>query len=246
MLTAPLLAAIPTYGQVFGQFATQEEVFDDVVRPIVDEVLEGFNCTVFAYGQTGTGKTHTMTGSLEDMEGMGIIPRAVHSIFQYLESRRAEFSVKVSYLEIYNEVRCRACVAGRWVGEHWVGGCWVAGSRDVRAARAAFAAHTSSVPLSCRSAAQMLQDLLVPADDKKILRVVEDVKRGVSCQNLEEVLVHTPAEVFQLLRLANERRATAETLCNKNSRHAQPLLRALAWVAGLMRAPAAQPLAFCV
>ena len=44
------------FDRVFGMYSTQEEVFDQVVRPIVDETLAGFNCTIFAYGQTGTGK----------------------------------------------------------------------------------------------------------------------------------------------------------------------------------------------
>lgn len=45
-----------TFDRVFGMYSTQEEVFTSVVRPIVDEALAGFNCTIFAYGQTGTGK----------------------------------------------------------------------------------------------------------------------------------------------------------------------------------------------
>ncbi len=44
-----------TFDKVFGMYSRQEEVFDQVVRPIVDETLAGFNCTIFAYGQTGTG-----------------------------------------------------------------------------------------------------------------------------------------------------------------------------------------------
>jgi hypothetical protein len=50
-----------TYDKVYGQFATQEEVYDGAVAGIVDEVLAGFNCTVFAYGQTGTGKSTFFT-----------------------------------------------------------------------------------------------------------------------------------------------------------------------------------------
>ena len=46
-----------TFDKVFGMYSRQQEVFDSMVRPIVDEVLDGFNCTIFAYGQTGTGKS---------------------------------------------------------------------------------------------------------------------------------------------------------------------------------------------
>lgn len=112
----PLTEAVPTCGvtnmwchQAFGQYATQKEVFTTVVSPIIDEVLEGFNCTVFAYGQTGTGKTHTMEGNMDDPENAGIIPRAVQAVFQHLEAAGAEYSVRLSFLELYNEVRLRVC-----------------------------------------------------------------------------------------------------------------------------------------
>ena len=60
------------FDKVFGPYSTQEDVYDDAVRPVVDEVLDGYNCTIFAYGQTGTGKTHTMEG---DHQGCADSPR---------------------------------------------------------------------------------------------------------------------------------------------------------------------------
>ena len=51
-----------TFDKVFDSDADQARVFDHAVAPVIDEVLEGFSCTVFAYGQTGTGKTYTMEG----------------------------------------------------------------------------------------------------------------------------------------------------------------------------------------
>lgn len=102
-----------TYDHVFGPDSSQDDVYKGVVKPIVDEVLEGYNCTVFAYGQTGTGKTHTMEGQRDDgtvdmadkrlPENAGMIPRAVKQIFDYLRSLTDEHSVKVSHLELYNE-----------------------------------------------------------------------------------------------------------------------------------------------
>ena len=59
---------------------------------------------VFAYGMTGTGKTHTMTGELDNPTNQGIVPRAVYQVFKYLESISAEYSVRISVLELYNEV----------------------------------------------------------------------------------------------------------------------------------------------
>jgi len=71
-------------------------------------MLAGFNCTIFAYGQTGTGKTYTMSGDMNDHLGMlsdaaGIIPRALNSLFAKLESAEMECSVKCSFIELYNE-----------------------------------------------------------------------------------------------------------------------------------------------
>ncbi|KAJ8362526.1 hypothetical protein AAFF_G00369840 [Aldrovandia affinis] len=100
-----------TYDMVFGPSAKQIEVYRSVVYPILDEVILGYNCTVFAYGQTGTGKTFTMEGERSPNEEFtweedplaGIIPRTLHQIFEKLSTNGTEFSVKVSLLEIYNE-----------------------------------------------------------------------------------------------------------------------------------------------
>ena len=84
-------------------------MYDQAARPIIDSVLDGFNGTIFAYGQTASGKTHTMQGpdvqAIEDVENQGIIPRMVRTVFNRIEtaSENVEFSVKVSMCEIYNE-----------------------------------------------------------------------------------------------------------------------------------------------
>ncbi|KAL6781883.1 hypothetical protein ACKKBF_B09830 [Auxenochlorella protothecoides x Auxenochlorella symbiontica] len=98
------------FDRVFPGDTSQERLYDSTVAPLVEEMLEGFNCTIFAYGQTGTGKTYTMTGgdlaqgSAEMTDSAGVIPRAIHQVFSYLESLGAqEFTVKASYLELYNE-----------------------------------------------------------------------------------------------------------------------------------------------
>lgn len=101
-----------TFDKVFGPSAQQKDLYDQAVVPIVNEVLEGFNCTIFAYGQTGTGKTYTMEGECKRSKSgpngelppeAGVIPRAVKQIFDTLESQNAEYSVKVTFLELYNE-----------------------------------------------------------------------------------------------------------------------------------------------
>ncbi|GAA6088369.1 kinesin-like protein KIF11 [Tachysurus ichikawai] len=100
-----------TFDMVFGPSAKQIDVYKSVVCPILDEVIMGYNCTIFAYGQTGTGKTFTMEGERSPNEEFtweedplaGIIPRTLHQIFEKLTTNGTEFSVKVSLLEIYNE-----------------------------------------------------------------------------------------------------------------------------------------------
>ncbi|VDK65374.1 unnamed protein product, partial [Cylicostephanus goldi] len=80
-------------------------VYNVAARPIVENVLKGYNGTIFAYGQTGTGKTFTMTGDLERAELQGIIPNSFAHIFDHIAKCQQDktFLVRVSYLEIYNE-----------------------------------------------------------------------------------------------------------------------------------------------
>eukprot|EP00118_Oscarella_pearsei_P000713 m.5620 g.5620 ORF g.5620 m.5620 type:complete len:1042 (+) comp13653_c0_seq1:66-3191(+) len=99
-----------TFDRVFGPQSEQIDVYKSVMSPILDEVLQGYNCTVFAYGQTGTGKTFTMEGertegcvSWEEDPLAGIIPRSLSNLFERLQKQDIEFSVRVSFLELYNE-----------------------------------------------------------------------------------------------------------------------------------------------
>ncbi|KAM0792007.1 hypothetical protein ACM66B_007118 [Microbotryomycetes sp. NB124-2] len=82
--------------------AQTESLYDNKIRPIVRATMNGFNGTVFAYGQTASGKTHTMMGSETEP---GIIPLAIDELFNYIHEQHThrEFSLRVSFLEIYNE-----------------------------------------------------------------------------------------------------------------------------------------------
>lgn len=96
------------FDNVFGPEADQGMVYQTVVTPALSEVLAGYNCTVFAYGQTGTGKTHTMEGDLNSQLGTysaeaGIIPRTLYRLFHQLELSEKEYSVHASFVELYNE-----------------------------------------------------------------------------------------------------------------------------------------------
>ncbi|KAJ3032119.1 UNVERIFIED_CONTAM: Kinesin-like protein kif9 [Siphonaria sp. JEL0065] len=84
--------------------ASQEKVYDDCGLPIIKSVMEGYHGTIMAYGQTGAGKTFTMTGATENYKHRGLIPRAISHIFREVAERpQMACTIRVSYLEIYNE-----------------------------------------------------------------------------------------------------------------------------------------------
>ncbi|KAD4386139.1 hypothetical protein E3N88_26308 [Mikania micrantha] len=90
-----------TFDHVFDQDCSNSSVYDLLTKDIIHAVVEGFNGTAFAYGQTSSGKTFTMNGSENDP---GIIHRAVKDIFAKTNaSTNREFLIRVSYMEIYNE-----------------------------------------------------------------------------------------------------------------------------------------------
>lgn len=95
-----------TFDRVFNMQCKQSDIFDYSIRPTVDDLLNGYNGTVFAYGQTGAGKSYTMMGSsIDDEVGRGVIPRIVEQIFASIMSSPStiEYTVRVSYMEIYME-----------------------------------------------------------------------------------------------------------------------------------------------
>ncbi|MGH0135119.1 UNVERIFIED_CONTAM: hypothetical protein FKN15_057085 [Acipenser sinensis] len=97
-----------TYDFVYDPNTEQEEVFTTAVAPLLTGLFEGYNATVLAYGQTGSGKTFSMGGayssSQENELAVGVIPRVIKRLFQEKEDRdEFQFTLSVSYLEIYNE-----------------------------------------------------------------------------------------------------------------------------------------------
>ncbi|CAH1183051.1 unnamed protein product [Ceutorhynchus assimilis] len=101
------------FDRVFQPDCNQLDIYSYIVEPMINDVFAGYNCTVFAYGPTGTGKTHTMIGgdpsSLSSLdwrrnEKAGCIPRVATNIFDEIASRKVnDYNVRVSFLELYNE-----------------------------------------------------------------------------------------------------------------------------------------------
>ncbi|XP_043713441.1 kinesin-like protein KIN-5B [Telopea speciosissima] len=169
-----------TFDKVFGPKAQQRSIYDHAISPIVNEVLEGFNCTVFAYGQTGTGKTYTMEGGMKTKGGgelsadAGVIPRAVRQIFDTLEAQKADYSMKVTFLELYNEE-----------------------ITDL---------------LALEDNTRFVED-----KQKKPISLMEDGKGVVFVRGLEEEVVYSANEIYNLLERGSAKRRTADTLLNKHS-----------------------------
>ncbi|XP_067685395.1 chromosome-associated kinesin KIF4-like [Haliotis asinina] len=93
-----------TFDRAYSGHTTTEHIYCDIVCPIVKSVTEGYNGTIFAYGQTASGKTFTMQGVSEPTTQLGIIPRAVKDIFKYVSINKSQqWVVHCSCFEIYNE-----------------------------------------------------------------------------------------------------------------------------------------------
>lgn len=90
------------FDHVFKETSTQEEVFNTAALPVIEDMLRGYNCTIFVYGQTSSGKTYTVSGSPMNK---GLAPRLVEKIFDHIydSDEGVEFTVCVSYVEIYLE-----------------------------------------------------------------------------------------------------------------------------------------------
>ncbi|RXM91758.1 Centromere-associated protein E [Acipenser ruthenus] len=87
--------------RVFNTDETTDKLYQDVAQPLVVSAVNGYNGTIFAYGQTSSGKTFTMMGN---QKSLGVIPLAIQDIFKIIDdSPNREFLLRVSYMEIYNE-----------------------------------------------------------------------------------------------------------------------------------------------
>ena len=189
---------------VFDPSCRTKDVYERTTRGIIESVLGGINGTCFAYGQTSSGKTHTMQGSADEP---GIIPLAVHDVFDSIaRSEGREFLVRVSYLEIYNEQML-----------------------DLFAAESAAA---QPKPQMGSSGSRDLFGSTVGGGsfdrpDRRVsrLQIKEDSERGVYVSGLMEKIVTNPTEVLELLRTGVARRHVGETNMNAESSRSHTIFR---------------------
>ncbi|KAG8239042.1 hypothetical protein J437_LFUL018877, partial [Ladona fulva] len=89
---------------VYGPERTQEDVYIGCCKAVTDSILDGFNGSIIAYGQTGTGKTYTMEGDLRNTEQQGMMCRVVQHIFSRINMDTSRsYQVNLSYIEIYQD-----------------------------------------------------------------------------------------------------------------------------------------------
>ncbi|KAG2020259.1 kinesin [Coprinopsis cinerea AmutBmut pab1-1] len=190
VVTMPPTRTYP-FDLVFGPEADQAMVYHEVVSPMLEQVLQGYNCTLFAYGQTGTGKTYTMQGDLartpmgNPSAHAGMIPRVLFRLFHQLETSSADYSVKISFVELYNEEL-----------------------RDLLASELS-APSGSTQPMGMASKDKQGEGGLKIFDDSG--------KKGVFIQGLEEIAVKDSRDALALLVKGSERRQSAATNFNEHS-----------------------------
>lgn len=102
-----------TYDYVFGPTSQQEELYNDVVEPLLERFFNGYNATVLAYGQTGSGKTYSMgtcaainaTDVSDEMDN-GVIPKIIQKLFTRVDNTKEkyDFLIRVSFLEVLKHV----------------------------------------------------------------------------------------------------------------------------------------------
>lgn len=213
---------IYTFDGVFGPNTTQEDLYSRAIVPIVEEVLQGYNCTIFAYGQTSTGKTYTMEGagfddaytqpsqldnSQSSDNGSGKMDED-QAATEEAESRILRNTTTFSAVSVYASgvLSSSAGVIPRAI--HQIFSTLEGNTLDY------------TIKVSCLELYnEELTDLLAPPKSTKQLRIFDDNagKRGTVVQNLEEVPVKTSGDILTILDEASKRRRNAETQMNKNS-----------------------------
>lgn len=92
------------FDNLFDINSTQKEIFDKTSKHVIDGVLSGYNGTIFSFGQSGTGKTYTMMGQLENKLDMGIAPRSFEYLFENIKvDDDSKYNVYIAYIQIYME-----------------------------------------------------------------------------------------------------------------------------------------------
>ncbi|GBG23827.1 Kinesin-like protein KIN-UA [Hondaea fermentalgiana] len=177
------------FDSFLGAQTSQETVYERVAAPIVSSVLQGYNGTVFAYGQTGSGKTFSMFGGKSSKEA-GIVPRALVHIFKEINEDEAfEYSVTLSYVQLYCELLTDLLSPNGPED----------GSSD------GVGASVGGAPTSTG-----------PGGHKSLL-IREDTKRGIFIEGVKCAAVESAEEAMAMIQEGDEHRVRAATNMNAAS-----------------------------
>eukprot|EP00792_Barthelona_sp_PAP020_P007773 TRINITY_DN3162_c3_g1_i2.p1 TRINITY_DN3162_c3_g1~~TRINITY_DN3162_c3_g1_i2.p1 ORF type:complete len:826 (+),score=202.39 TRINITY_DN3162_c3_g1_i2:59-2536(+) len=95
------------FDRIFDENTKQDEVFERIGRPYLNKFIQGYNCTVFAYGQSGSGKTHSISypPDAESQDDVGLVPRCIEALFEHINQSEVynEYEVKCSYIQLYRD-----------------------------------------------------------------------------------------------------------------------------------------------
>jgi centromeric protein E len=188
-----------TFDNSFGPENSTSDIYHSTVKDSVHSTMDGYHASVFAYGQTATGKTYTMTGSAgmsnmnpDDDSTKGIIQFAIQDCFNYIYNQKTEtreYLLRVSFMEIYNEV-----------------------INDL------LAVPTKTAPF-------MGTSMQAPPPAPSSIRIFESKNEGVIIRGLKEEIVTCPEQVFSLLAAGEKRRQTGATNLNKQSSRSHSIFR---------------------
>lgn len=216
-----------TFDYVLSSKTTQEEVYKSCVESLVRSIFEGYNATVFAYGQTGSGKTYTVGGGNMNSiteEEYGVIPRALKDMFDYMQANKEmEYSVKVSYIEIYKEelqdlLDIETPANNLHVREDDKGNTVIIGAREVECETlddvmsllesGSSVRHTGSTQMneqSSRSHSVFTVNIGQKWSENDVM--AEKRKQSESTESLDEDITHTMFGKFHFVDLAGSERA---------------------------------------
>ena len=200
-----------SFDKVFRDTTTQEDVYQSV-SSLVKATVRGYNTTIFAYGSTGSGKSHTMTGS---SSAPGIIPRAISEIFSIIESTAAQesdvyFYVRLSYVELYNNnFRNLLDFASKELAKEK----GLDGREDPYDRELSFTETRAGASNGRPSSPTAMHSGHSHRSDKIEVRESQSAGVFLAGPNLR-IPVTSAQEAFQLINRGNKSRAVAATQCN--------------------------------
>ncbi len=200
------------FDHVYGPETRNDRIFEEMVKTIVSCSMQGFNGSVFSYGQTSSGKTFTMNGNSNQP---GIIPQAIHFIFESIQQYpEREFLIRVSYMEVYNE-QIKDLLSN---------------TRDL-AAGATSAAHSflqseGLIPVTPVSSSTSASNKDIAKDKEDAIKIQYDSKLGITVvTGIKEQVVVNPQQCLSLIKAGESHRHVGVTDMNEKSSRAHTLFR---------------------